>query len=114
MNQDNAFALSLNVVLLLVLGVAHLWFNPISSALTVTLMAVYVLLNWLAPTMPDEMPVLRVHARAASSIRLFIVLFVVMLAVVPPRLWNIAQRRVDGGGTRAMACSKRRQLSSTF
>ena len=101
MNQDNAWALSLDAVLLLVLGTAHLWFNPISSALTITLMAVYVLLNWLAPKMPDEMPAPRARDRAAFSIRLFIVLFVLMLAAVPPTMWNIAQRHAEGGGTHA-------------
>jgi hypothetical protein len=91
---------SLDTVLLLVLGTAHLWFNPISSALTITLMAVYVLLAWLVPKMPDEMPVPRVWERVSFSFRLFVVLFVVMLATVLPTLWNIAQRRAEGGGTR--------------
>jgi hypothetical protein len=101
MNQDNAWALSLDVVLLLVLGVAHLWFNPISSALTITLMAVYVLLNWLAPKMPDEMSAPRMRDRLGFSLRLAIVLFVLMLAALLPTGWNIAQRRADGGGTHA-------------
>ncbi len=101
MNQDASWALSLDTVLLLVLGVAHLWFNPISSALTITLIAIYVLLNWLVPKMPDEMLAPSVRARVCFSFRLFIILFVVMLAAVLPTLWNIAQRRAEGGGTHA-------------
>jgi hypothetical protein len=101
MKPSNAWALSLDTVLLLVLGAAHLWFNPISSALTLTLMALYVLLNWVAPKMPDEMSAPRARDRAALSFRLFVVLFLLMLAAVLPTLWNIAQRRAEGGGTHA-------------
>ena len=59
MSQTKSFGLSLDTLLLVILAVAHLWFNPVSSALTIALIAVYVLLNWLAPRMPDEMPAAR-------------------------------------------------------
>ncbi len=101
MNQNNSWALPLDVILLLVLGAVHLWFNPISSALTITLLAIYVLLNWIAPKMPDETPIPRVQERVAFSFRLFVVLFIVMLAAALPTLWNVAQRRAEGGSTHA-------------
>jgi len=100
-SRSNFWILSLDTLLLLVLGTAHLWFNPISSALTITLMAVYVLLNWIEPKMPDEMSAPSARARVCFSFRLFVVLFIIMLAAVLPTLWNIVQRRAEGGGTRA-------------
>lgn len=101
MDRGHSWTPSLDVVLLLVLGTAHLWFNPISSALAITLMAFYMLLSWSVPKMPDEMPIPRAQERVAFLFRLFIVLFIVMLAAVLPTLWNIAQRRAAGGGDHA-------------
>ncbi len=101
MTRDDRLTLSLDTLLLLVLGAANLWFNPVSSAFIVTLMAFYVLLGWLAPGMPDEMSQPRALDRFAFSFRLFIVLMVVMVAGALPTVEEIMLRHREGGATHA-------------
>ncbi len=101
MTGDGRFTLPLDTLLLLVLATANLWFNQVSGAFIVTLIALYVLLGWLAPAMPDEMSKPRRRDRAAFSIRLFIVLMVVMVAGALPTLEEIALRQRQGGTAHA-------------
>ncbi len=95
------FALSLDTLLLLVLMMAHLWFNPISNAFVVTLLAVYVILGLVSPAMPDELATPHARDRFLFTIRLFIVLFVILLATGLPAGWNILRRHIDGPATHA-------------
>jgi hypothetical protein len=99
--ESNRLALSWDTVLLLILTMAHLWFNPISSALVVLLLAVYVVLGWLIPKMPDETDAPRTRERLAFSIRLASVLFILLIAALLPTGWNILQRHAQGPATHA-------------
>ena len=99
--KPSGFALSWDMLLLIVLFVAHLWFNPVSNALVVTLVAVYIALGFLFPAMPDEMDAPRLRDRLVFSTRLFIVMFVLFIAAVLPTGWNILQRHVEGPATHA-------------
>jgi len=100
-SRSNFWILSLDTLLLLVLGTAHLWFNPISSALTITLMAVYVLLNWIEPKMPDEKEDSSRRDRFLFVCRMVIVLFVVIFAILPPLWLSVSARLVEGPATHA-------------
>jgi hypothetical protein len=101
MTRDGRITFSLDTLLLLVLGSANLWFNPVSSALVVTLMALYVLLGWLAPRMPDEISEPQTRDRFAYSTRLLIVVMVVMVAGALPTLEEIVLRHREGGTSHA-------------
>ncbi len=94
-------ALSQDALLLLVLAMAHLWFNQVSNAMVIVLLAVYVGLGWAFPKMADELPVPHGRARAIDMIRLTIILFVIMIAALLPTAWNILERRVQGPETHA-------------
>ncbi|MBI3912992.1 MAG: hypothetical protein HY327_02165 [Chloroflexi bacterium] len=98
--NSNRF-LSIDTLLLLVLAIAHLWFNPVSSALVVTLLAVYVLLGIVSPAMPDEMPAPRARHRYLFLARLLIVFFILAIAALLPTGLNILQRRIEGPATHA-------------
>lgn len=52
--KQGNFPVSWDTLLLLVLAMAHLYFNPVSSALVVSLLALYVLLGFAFPHMGDE------------------------------------------------------------
>jgi len=101
MNYSNHWILSLDTVLLLVLGTAHLWFNPTSSALLVTLMAIYVLVSLLVPQMPDEKVDSSWRERLIFVFRIIIVLFVVIFAILTPVWMNVSARLDEGSATHA-------------
>lgn len=100
MNQSH-FRLSFDTILLLVLVMPHLWFNSASSAMMVLLLAVYVALGFLFPKMADELPSPRAIDRGVFTIRLTIILFAVMMAVLLPTGMNIFLRHVEGPATHA-------------
>lgn len=89
--------LSLDTLLLLLLSLPHLWFNPVSNALLVVLLAVYVALD-LAFAQVDETSGL---ARRLHLARLAIVLLAVMMATLLPSGLNMMQRLQEGPATHA-------------
>ncbi len=97
MKVSAQFPLSLDTLLLLLLILPHLWFNPVSNALLVVLMAVYVALDLAFPQL-DETGGL---ARRLHLARLTIVLSAVMMAVLLPSGLSIMQRLQDGPATHA-------------
>lgn len=99
--MSNRFGLSTDALLLLVLTMAHLWFNPVGSAFVVTLLAVYVILGIVASKMPDEMDAPRARDRMVFTARLFIVICIVFVATIVPTGWNILQRHIEGPATHA-------------
>lgn len=96
-----SIALSQDTLLLLVLATAHLWFNPVSNAVVILLLAVYVILGWACPAMPDELPSPSGRDRIVYLIRLTIILFVIMIAALLPTVWNILERHKQGAETHA-------------
>lgn len=97
----NRWALPLDMLLLLLLSMAHLWFNPVSNAFVVTLLAFYVLLGLIFPKMTDELESPHPYHRGLFTVRLTIVLFVVCVAAILPTGLNILQRHAQGPATNA-------------
>ena len=95
------FSIPLDVLLLLVLTMGHLWFNQVSSALIVTSLAIYVILALFSPKMSDEISEPSRLIRTLFSVRLFIVLFITFAAVALPTGYSISARRAQGPATNA-------------
>lgn len=98
---NNRFLLQMDTLLLLVLVSAHLWFNPFSSAFMVMAVTVYVLLDFVMPEKAGGEAQIEGLSRIVSLIRLTIVIFVVLSAVILPTGLNILQRQVAGPATYA-------------
>ncbi len=98
MTTSSRTTLPLDVLLVLALGMGYLWFNPVSNTLAITLVAIYVLLGWWFPELPDEQAVPTVRARRAFLARVTILLFLVMLTNVLPTAWNMMQRHAGSMG----------------
>jgi len=101
MMDESRRTLSLDTMLILVLGAGYLLFNPASNAFAVTLVAAYVWLGWWSPDLPDEQTTPTARARRAFLARVTILILLVMLTNALPTAWNILQRRAEGGGTHA-------------
>ena len=101
MTRDSSLPLQLDTLLLLVLITAHMWFNPVSNALIVVAVAVYVLLDLAFPEKGPAMVKPTRQQRVLFMTRLLIVYFVVATAAVLPTGLNIIQRRLDGPATHA-------------
>ncbi|MBI4675644.1 MAG: hypothetical protein HY741_28705 [Chloroflexi bacterium] len=101
MTKHTHFSLSLDTLLLLLLTPALLWFNPVSNALAVVLLALYVVLGWIYPQLPDELAVPQRANRIAYLARIAIIFFVIMLATLLPTAWFIMLRHADGPETHA-------------
>jgi hypothetical protein len=98
-SAQNFYALPTDAIFLLVLTIGHMWFNPVSNALVVFLLAIYILAGILSPSLPDEVPTPRLRERLFFLIRLSIVLFVLAIAAVLPTLWNVSRRHSEGPAT---------------
>ncbi|MCB8954097.1 MAG: hypothetical protein H6650_19000 [Ardenticatenales bacterium] len=95
---SESIPLSLDTLLLLLLLLPHLWFNPVSNALLVLGMVVYVALDMAFPRAEE---VGGVVARWLYLARLTIVLLAVVMAVALPAGLNIMQRLQEGPATHA-------------
>ena len=91
----------IDLLLLAVLVGAHLWFNPVSNAVAVGAFGIYLLLSFLAPHLPDEVEAPTRAHRYLFLLRLAIIFFYLLLAVVLPTGLNIAARREEGPHTNA-------------
>ncbi|MCL4394849.1 MAG: hypothetical protein M1482_08640 [Chloroflexi bacterium] len=98
---DSSFSIPLDVLLLVLMVIVHLWFNPITSALIVTLTGVYLSLAILSPKMPDEMQESGRSDRFVFLLRLTIVLSIVLAAAIQPIGIGILNRHVQGPATNA-------------
>lgn len=99
MCDNTSVRIPLDVLLLVVLITAHLWFNQVSSAIVVTLLGVYLLLNWVVPSMADEKATPQAWDRWLFLIRLSIIFFILMVAALPLLGMNIIQRHIQGPAT---------------
>lgn len=96
MNNNNRIALSQDTLLLLVMSMPHLWFNPASNALMVIALAVYVGLDLLFRDGDEAVGLPERRGRILFMVRLAIVFFIVLMAVVLPAGLNIIQRLDEG------------------
>jgi hypothetical protein len=101
MNERRAFSVPLDLLLLIILAPAHLWFNPVSSALAVALLSIYALISLFSPRLADEHEEPRRRHRFLFLVRFGIVAFFVMMAVVAPTGLQIISRLEHGPSTNA-------------
>ena len=94
-NKPQKNILSLDAILLLAMATAHFWFNQVSSAFLVTLLAIYVLLDLIHPQMADEIPNPKKRHKFLFLTKLGIVLFSLMFAAILPAGFNIIQRQMN-------------------
>ena len=100
--MHDRFSLSWDTLLLLVLMMPHMWFNPASSGLVVIGLAIYVLLDIFGKDRGrgEQLTISRPE-RWLFLARLTIVIFMVAIAVVLPTGLNIIWRLQDGPATHA-------------
>lgn len=96
---NNGFRLQTDTLLLLVLVASHLWFNPVSSALVVLAVTVYVVLDFVAPEKEGGETAVTRWRKNINLARFTIVLFVILIAALLPTGLNILQRRLEGPAT---------------
>jgi hypothetical protein len=101
MEATKKSALPLDLLLLIVLAPAHLWFNPTSSALAVGLLVIYTLVSFLSPQLPDELEAPRRRHRFLFLLRFSVVLFFVLMAAILPAGLQIVARLEQGPATNA-------------
>jgi hypothetical protein len=99
--KGSRLPLHLDTLLLLVLVTAHMWFNPVSNALMVLCLAVYVALDLAFPDTYEETAELRARERLLFLTRLTIVFFIVLIAAVLPTSLKVIERRLEGPATHA-------------
>jgi hypothetical protein len=100
--MHDRFSLSWDTLLLLILMMPHVWFNPASSALVVVGLAIYVLLDILDGDRGEvELSEVSRRGRWLFLTRLTIVIFMVAVAVALPTALNIIWRLQDGPATHA-------------
>lgn len=93
--------LGLDTLLLIILVSGHMWFNPISNAFIVVGLAVYIGLDFIPISLSEESAVLSRAARFLFVIRLAIIFYILMVAVLLFSGFNILQRRAEGMATNA-------------
>jgi len=85
---------SLDALLLLLLGLCHLWYNPVSSALMVAIMMTYLLLDTVQQGhLKTQYPLIK--ERLIFTAKLFLATLFIFIAVVLPTLRNIADRHAS-------------------
>lgn len=92
---ESALPLSLDALLLLLLGLTHLWYNPVSSALMVAIMVTYLLLDTLQRGHLKIQHPLLTKERPIFPLKLFLVTLFIFMAVVLPTLRNIMDRHAS-------------------
>ena len=100
-NIIDQIALPADTIILVVLAPTHFWFNPISSALALTAIGIYIALGFLVADLPDEIDNPTRYHRYAYLLRLAIVIFMLMIATVLPAGLNIGARLQEGPATNA-------------
>jgi len=94
-------ALPPDLLLLVILAPAHFWFNPVSNALALTFIGLYILLTLFLPQLPDEIEDPDAKHKYGFLLRLAIVMFMLLLATGLPAGMQILARLADGAGTNA-------------
>jgi hypothetical protein len=94
------FILPQDTLLLLTLSVPHLWFNPVSSALVIIILAAYVALDFAFADGRSNKLTER-GKQYIFLVRLFILLLVVTMAVLLPTGLRVMQRLRDGPASNA-------------
>jgi len=97
MNEEKevTFPISLDALLLLLLGLCHLWYNPVSSALMVAIMIAYLLLDIVQRGhLKTQHPLLTIE-RLIFTTKLFLATLLIFIAVVLPTLREIADRHAS-------------------
>lgn len=97
--SPNRPLLRLDTLLLLVMVTVHMWFNPISNALIVVCVAIYVALDVIFAE--GETAGATAGQRYLFLLRLVIVFFIVLMAALLPTGLNIMQRQAEGPATHA-------------
>jgi hypothetical protein len=92
--QDHPFGI--DTLLLLVLVTGHMWFNPINNVFMVLGVAAYVLLDLVFPEKEETAVSPTRRQRILFMVRLSIVFYVLLTAVLLFTGFNILQRRADG------------------
>jgi hypothetical protein len=84
---------SLDALLLLLLVLPHRWWNPVSTALIILGVGIYLVLDRLYPlgTGPNSTPS-NVTKRLTFALRLFIVILIIGIAAIVPSAYNIILR----------------------
>lgn len=97
MNERTEIALpiSLDALLLLLLGLCHLWYNPVSSALMVAIMMTYLLLDRIQGGHLKTQHRLLTKERLIFTAKLFLATLFIFMAVILPTLRNIADRHTS-------------------
>ncbi len=96
---ESALPFSLSAVILLVLVTAHMWFSQVVSALMVTLIAAYVILDICFPFTQLADPSKR--DQRVFLAKFAIVLLLVLLVVFVPTGWEMLARVEEGAATHA-------------
>lgn len=94
-------ALPPDLLLLVILAPAHFWFNPVSSALGLTFIGIYIILTLGIPYLPDEIENPSAKQRYGFLLRLAIIIFMLLMAAVLPSGLNIMTRLQEGPSTNA-------------
>ncbi|MCB9418825.1 MAG: DUF2029 domain-containing protein [Ardenticatenaceae bacterium] len=79
----------------------HMWFNPVSNALIVVGLAVYIGLDFIPFSWGEETAANSRTARMVFVARLFVIFYIIMAAVLLFAGFNILQRRAEGVATNA-------------
>lgn len=90
--SDSQLPISLDTLLLFVLGAAHMWFSQVVSALMVILMALYLLLDLRVSSSQNK----RNLSNHIYLGKFTIVFLLLMIVVAVPMGWEIIQR-IDSG-----------------
>lgn len=101
MNKQNIFPFGLDTLLLLVLVTGHMWFNPVNNTIVVIGIVLYVLLDLIFPDNHEVAVIPGRRERILFVIRLVIVFYILMTAVLLFTGFNIVQRRAEGPATNA-------------
>jgi hypothetical protein len=94
-------ALPPDLLLLVILAPAHFWFNPVSSALGLAFIGLYIILTLGLPQLPDETENPGAKQRYGFLFRLAIVIFMLLLAAFLPAGMNMIARLQEGPSTNA-------------
>jgi hypothetical protein len=93
--MEIALPISLDALLLLLLGLCHLWYNPVSSALMVAIMMAYLLLDIVQRGHLKSQHPLLTKERLIFTAKLFLATLFIFIAVVLPTLREIADRHAS-------------------
>ncbi len=93
--MEIALPISLDALLLLLLGLSHLWYNPVSSTLMVAIMMIYLLLDIVQRGHLKTQHPLLTKERLIFTAKLFLATLFIFMSVVLPTLRNIVDRHAS-------------------